>query len=72
MRKEPLDSFREKKDTNADATMILREAAEEDTEDAVATDMDINSHPEVVKSGKTVPVITTTAEAIGTMVVKRS
>jgi hypothetical protein len=69
-RKEPLVSFREKKDRNADATIIPREAAVVDTEDAVATEVDINSHSEVVKSGKT--VLKTTTEAIGTMVVKHS
>ena len=41
-----------------------------DIEDAVATEVDINSHSEVVKSGKT--VLKTTTEAIGTMVVKLS
>ena len=69
VRKEPLASFREKTDRNADATITPREVAVEGTEDAVATEVDINSHSEVVKSGKT--VLATTTEAIGTMVVKQ-
>jgi hypothetical protein len=75
VRKEPPDSFKEKKDRNEDGTMIPREAAVEDTEDAVAsevttTEVDINSHSEVVKSGKI--ALVTTTEAKGTLVVKHS
>jgi hypothetical protein len=65
VRKEPLASFREKKDRNADATITPREAAVEGTEDAAATEVDINSHSEVAKSGKT--VLATTTGATGTM-----
>lgn len=67
VRKEPLASFRGKKDRNADATITPREAAVEGTEDAVATEVDTSSHSEVVKSGKT--ALATTTEAISTMVV---
>jgi hypothetical protein len=65
VRKEPLASFREKKDRNADATITPREAAVEGTEDAVATEVDISSRSEVVKSGKT--ALATTTETTGTM-----
>lgn len=65
VRKEPLASFRGKIDRNADATITPREAAVGGTEDAVATEVDINSRSEVVKSGKT--DLATTTEATGTM-----
>ena len=77
MKKEPPESFKEKKDRNEDGTMIPTEAAVEDTEDAVGSEVtttteevDINSRSEVDKSGKT--ALVTTTEAKGTLVVKLS
>ena len=57
-----------KGDRNADATMMPREAAVAGTEDAVATEVVINSHTEAVNnkgSGRTV-LATTTEAARGT------